>query len=333
MTNKIGIPRALLYYSYFPLWRTFYEELGAEVVVSSNTSKNILDDGLQVTVDEACLPVKVFHGHVMELANKVDLIFIPRLISVKHREYICPKFMGLPDMVRASVKRLPQIISVDADLSKNIKNLRQQIRDAAYPITRNQNRVQRAFKKALHSLSEFRLKLNQGKIPDFFSNSQINVTKSKQLKILLLGHPYNIYDSHINMDIIKKLNRLGVTIITPEMIPYKAIENIARSFKKPLFWSLGKNMLGSLIYSLENKQIDGVIHVVSFGCGPDSMIGEMAERWTQRKYRKPYMLLTIDEHTGEAGFNTRLEAFVDLIERKKEFETHISSYGESSHTN
>ncbi|MBU2609087.1 MAG: hypothetical protein KKF26_07200, partial [Chloroflexi bacterium] len=36
---RVGIPRALLYYQYYPAWKTFFEELGAEVVVSAPTSQ------------------------------------------------------------------------------------------------------------------------------------------------------------------------------------------------------------------------------------------------------------------------------------------------------
>jgi len=63
--------------------------------------------------------------------------------------------------------------------------------------------------------------------------------------------------------------------------------------------------------------VDGFIHVVSFGCGPDSMVGEIAERETRRSSNLPYMALTIDEHTAEGGLLTRLEAFTDMLARRR----------------
>jgi predicted nucleotide-binding protein (sugar kinase/HSP70/actin superfamily) len=77
MAIKIGIPRSLFYYRLFPLWESFFEELGAELVVSDITSRKILDDGVKSCVDEACLPVKLFHGHVINIKDKVDYLFIP----------------------------------------------------------------------------------------------------------------------------------------------------------------------------------------------------------------------------------------------------------------
>ena len=72
----MGIPRALLYYEYYPLWKTF-EELGAEVVLSAKTNKKIIESGLTYCVNEACLPVKIFHGAVSDLIGKVDCVFCP----------------------------------------------------------------------------------------------------------------------------------------------------------------------------------------------------------------------------------------------------------------
>ena len=85
-TTKVGIPRALFYYQYYPLWKTFFEELGAEIVLSDRTTKSIMDEGSKTCVDEACLPIKIFHGHVMNIKDKVDYLFIPRFTSVSRNE-------------------------------------------------------------------------------------------------------------------------------------------------------------------------------------------------------------------------------------------------------
>lgn len=75
----------------------------------------------------------------------------------------------------------------------------------------------------------------------------------------------------------------------------------------------------------KREEIDGIIYLACFGCGPDSMIGEMAERYTTGK---PFMLLTIDEHSGEAGMMTRLEAFCDMLRRRRRVdESQFPAYG------
>lgn len=69
---KIGIPRALAYYAYYPFLNTFFEKLGLEVIVSDETTKEIMDMGIQDTITDACVPIKLFHGHVRNLMERVD---------------------------------------------------------------------------------------------------------------------------------------------------------------------------------------------------------------------------------------------------------------------
>ena len=64
------------------------------------------------------------------------------------------------------------------------------------------------------------------------------------------------------------------------------------------------------------KKIDGIITLTAFGCGPDSLMLEDIRR-KAKNFNKPLLNLTIDEHTGEAGFITRLEAFCDMLYRNK----------------
>ena len=75
--------------------------------------------------------------------------------------------------------------------------------------------------------------------------------------------------------------------------------------------------------------VDGLIFLSSFACGIDSFILELLHRYNQRRYRVPCTLITVDEHTGHAGFNTRLEAFIDMIEWRKAYDNNLSTYGTS----
>jgi predicted nucleotide-binding protein (sugar kinase/HSP70/actin superfamily) len=116
---KIGVPKGLFFYYYSPLWETFFQELGLDIVFSPQTTQAIVEHGVGLAVDEACLPIKAFYGHVDYLKDKVDYIFIPRFVSIAKKEYICPKFMGLPDMIRQKITDLPTIIEPVIDCSKS----------------------------------------------------------------------------------------------------------------------------------------------------------------------------------------------------------------------
>lgn len=108
MSVRIGLPRGLLYYQYGLVWEKFLHKLGAEVVISGDTTKATLNHGS--VLDEVCLPVKVYFGHVYDLYKEVDYLFSPRLISVSARQYTCPKIIGMTDMLRSNFKNLPPII-------------------------------------------------------------------------------------------------------------------------------------------------------------------------------------------------------------------------------
>ena len=87
--TTIGLPRGMLYYRYGTLWRTFFTELGADIVVSEPTTHRIAEEGMSITIDEACLSVKVFFGHVNDLLGKCDYIFVPRINSFGRKNSLC----------------------------------------------------------------------------------------------------------------------------------------------------------------------------------------------------------------------------------------------------
>lgn len=325
---KVGIPRALLFFDYLPFWKTFFEELGARVIVSDITSKDILNDGVKACNDEACLPVKVFHGHVINLREKVDYLFIPRLTSVAQDEYICPKFGGLPDMIRNSIPGLPKIISTEINFRDPHKKLFGAIMEIGGYFSSNTARIMKAYKKSVQSYNNYRQQFRNG-IPEWI-NQGSQRTKLKHefnhLTIGLLGHPYNLMDFYINMNLIKKLNRNMVNIITPEMLDEDEISQKASTLRKKMFWTFGRRIIGAAMCLLEMGSVQGIIYIMSFGCGIDSFICDMVERRV-RAAGLPFSVLVVDEHTGEAGFDTRIEAFVDMIKWRGKNESYISTYG------
>ena len=118
---RIGIPRALMFYRYYPFLKTFLEEYGCEVQPSPPTNLKMLGDGTDMCVDDVCVAVKVLFGHVSQLAETVDAVLIPRLVSVEKRGYdtfTCPKLIAAPDMIRYSFPHLPALLEFTVDISR-----------------------------------------------------------------------------------------------------------------------------------------------------------------------------------------------------------------------
>ncbi len=323
---RVGIPRALYYYDYYPLWATFFTCLGAEVVTSRSTSKQTLDSGAKAAVDEACLPVKVFYGHVLELAPEVDMIFLPRLVSVEPRTYTCPKILGLPDMIRQNINPLPRLIDVCVNLRVKQREIYRVVYEVGSLFSRNPVVIWRAYREGLGRLRHYRSLLREGLSPseamERISNRESSMNQhaageqTPSLRVALLGHPYNIYDRQISFDLLRRLRGWGVEVVTPEMVPEAAREREMERLPKDLFWSPGRRVLGSGLHFINNGGVNGIVQVVSFGCGPDSMVGEILEREARRRKTVPFLTLFMDEHTGEAGVVTRLEAFMDMVKRR-----------------
>lgn len=344
MAIKVGIPRGLFYYRYYPLWKTFLEELGAEVILSDYTNKHILDEGVKSCVDEACLPVKVFHGHVLNLKDRVDYLFIPRLTSISKNEYVCPKIGGLPDMVRNTIKDLPEIINTEINIRRSEKNMWKAVKEIGSYFTDSKFQIGKAYNKARKVQDKFDSAIRNGRLPSDILNSfqmnnlnfspgreedRVNSSSGQRgqslLNILIIGHPYNLYDSYINMNLIKKLRENNVNLITVEMQDENIINQKTKTLNKPMFWNFGRIAMGTILHMVEKNDIDGIIYLMSFGCGIDSFVCDLIEKRVKRLSTIPFIVLTIDEHSGEAGMNTRIEAFIDMIRWRKKDESNVSA--------
>lgn len=334
--KKVGIPRALFYYKYYPLWKNFFEELSVELVVSSNTTRSTLDKGVANCIDEACLPVKIFHGHVMEIKDQVDFMFIPRFTSITKDEYICPKFGGLPDMVRSTIKDMPQIISPEINIKGHPQSDILAAMETGHYFTDNMSFIKKSYSKACVTYHKYSKQIRSGFFPNEIFDKKaplaiVNPAKDRgnksDINVVLIGHSYNLYDNFVNMDMVKKLEKNGVNVITIDMLDQSNINEMVKKLDKKLFWYFGRKAVGSALEITKRQDIAGVIYVMSFGCGVDSFTCDLAERKIRNNSDIPFMSLTIDEHTGQAGIDTRLEAFIDMIRWRKRDEANIPAHG------
>ncbi|WP_339061297.1 acyl-CoA dehydratase activase-related protein [Tepidibacillus marianensis] len=323
---KIGIPRALLYYYYFPFWKSFFEELGADVIVSDETNKGIVNRGVRESVAEICVPIKIFIGHSLNLLKKgVDYIFIPRMVSISPGEYFCPKFMGLPDMLRHGVKDLEGKILTCHNESKDddISDYHQYL-SFAEPLGVTEEEIKVAADKARDEWLAFRMYSKMGhtftESLDLIENRTLNKGSNavpSQIKIGLIGYVYNMYDSFISMDVLEKLRDLRVDFVTFDMMKESDLQEAIADMRKPLFWTFTNKLMGAGYQMFSDEDIDGVVHITAFGCGPDSMLGKLFEI-KSNETGIPFIVIRVDEHTGENHLQTRIEAFIDMLQRKKQ---------------
>ncbi|KJS82720.1 MAG: hypothetical protein JM58_14150 [Peptococcaceae bacterium BICA1-8] len=314
---RVGIPRALSYYKYSPLWTNFFTKLGAEVIVSPPTNKEMLDLGSKYVVDEICLPVKVYFGHVNYLKDKVDYLFVPRIVSVEKNEYTCPKFMGIPDML-VNIDNLPKLIGPTIDLTKNDNKLWKVVLEVGSFFSKSPYLILKAWLDASIELKRYNQDWLNQSFPKELMVSKIDKKQEQEiLNIAVIGHEYILYDKFLSMNLLEKLAKLNISVFTTEMVNQKTINKEVSIIPKKIFWNFAKSALGAACYYNKKEGILGFINISSFGCGPDSISNSMTvHQLKNAKISKPILNLTIDEHTGEAGINTRIEAFYDLLKRR-----------------
>lgn len=289
---RIGIPRALGHYLYPDLWETFFSVIGAQVVLSEPTTRRTIEQAGLRSESEHCLPFKLFDAHLDELVGHVDMIFIPRILSMRRGHIACPKLGVLPDSARASIPEGVNILSIDID-------------ERHVPLAETLTQVGR-----LLGVGQATLKVAGPQALAALDRAQRQVRDSpnkEALRFLVMGHPYNLHDPFLSDLILNKLDMLGVCV---EIMSFARQEIEAY----PITWDMCSVMYDRL-RRLEPGVWAGAVQLSSFNCGCDSIVSVLFREILAGK-KIPCMTLVLDEHAGQAGVDTRLEAFVDSIKEQ-----------------
>jgi len=325
MPYRVGIPSTLFYYLYFPVWETFFKSIGIEVVTSGKTNKKTLDYGVKEALADACVPIKLYFGHILNLKEQlVDYIFVPRIICLNGQTTYCPKFLGLPDMIRSVLTDIPPLIDVRVDVRESYNALFHACCEVGNIFGARRQVVIRAYWKAMRTCKRFAFLLQTGWQPMeamelLKKGGRFTLPKdTTDLTFAVLGYPYLVHDQFISVGLLNKLSKMKIKTITQENLPLKSLLGQPDNLDKRLFWTFSDLIYKATQYFLKNRGIDGIIHLSAFGCGPDAVLDRLMEMLIRKNSRVPFMSLCIDEHGGEAGLTTRLEAFADMVRRQKE---------------
>ncbi len=313
----IGIPRILNFHENLPFWRAFFTELGYRVVLSEPSNKELIRKGVETVVAETCFPIKVSHGHVLNLLDKgVKRIFLPSIVSLRspHSDIpvstLCPYVQSFPYTVRSSINFEAfgaEILHPVVHFGWERKDVERELIRFGRVLDRSAFRVRRAYAKAEEAQARFREALLQ-------RGQEILAGLAPEQKLMvIIGRPYNTCDDGVNLDLPKKLKDLGELAIPMDFLPLD--ERAHREGIKEMYWRYGQAILCAGYLVKESPQLHG-IYITNFGCGADSFIGHF---FRDRLKGKPYLQLEIDEHSADAGAITRCEAFLDSLRNVKPY--------------
>ncbi len=306
---RVGIPRALQAYRYLERWRSFVEGLGMETVVTAPTDRQNIADGVRIAPAELCLPTKVLIGHLVRLADSVDAILLPRMDCRRiDRDLFfgCPKEMALPDMARALLPGLPRIVELVLD-------------EREMSEAEGYRRLALDFGQG----KRWREAYGQAKSRDSSPSARRasagasleSMPADNHLRIGVVGHEYLLHDALLTLDVVARLRRHGVEPVLAEgALP-------GSDGLRPRFmpnWIFERDLLHAAAAMVGTGGVDGLLLVSSFACGTAAVTNELIRLMVHDSGREISVLqLLFDEHSGEAGLNTRLESFLDVIRMKR----------------
>ena len=312
---EVGIPRILNFHEMIPFWKAFFTELGYRVVLSDVTNKELIRKGVENVVSETCFPIKVSHGHVLNLLEKgVKRIFLPSIVNLKpsHPEIpnssACPYAQSFPYAVPSSIdfkKAHAKVLQPILHFGEGREYLEKELVDFGKSLGCKPKGIKKAYEKAERFQARFnQTLLNRGKqvLDEIGPNGKVMV---------IVGRPYNSCDSGVNLEIPKKLRDLGVLAIPMDFLPLESVP--ATEEIKEMYWRYGQRILAAGKIIKEDPRLFAV-YITNFGCGPDSFINHFFRDLSKRK---PYLQLEIDEHSADAGAITRCEAFLDSLKNVK----------------
>ena len=294
---KIGLPKALLYHYYAPLWKAFFDELKVHYIESEDTTSKTVLLGKEKSIDEACLALKIYLGHIEELKDKCDYILVPRIYSLKKTEQVCTNFNCLYDLVKNIYPNF-NIINYNIDVSHH-ESEKKGFFKIGKELGFNLITINHAYKLAKEVEKNYHDKLvAQGQ----------KKLKSNKLKILLVGHHYNLEDALIGKRISSYLRKENIELLYSYEVPQEAIDKYSYQISTKIHWTMNEELLAAFAYFKD--QVDGVIILTAFPCGPDSLANEMMIR---KKGNSKVLLLTFEDLSSDTAIITRLESFIDMI--------------------
>ena len=314
--QTIGIPLCLNFYEWYPFWNAFFSELGYKVIHSDITNNKIISGGISNVSAEQCFPLKVAHGHVLDLVEKkVDYIFLPSQINSKHTQkelvnsFNCPYTQTMPNVIDSALgEKLDGINVLRPIVHFQFGNnfFERELLNFGKELGKEKEEIKKAIASAEKAQGEFYNAL-QTRGKEVLGN-----LGGKEKAMVIIARPYNGCDRGVNLDLPKKLRNMGVLAIPLDFLPVDSVD-LSKDFKY-MYWKYGQKFLGAAELIKNDKRLFA-IYLSNFGCGPDSFI----TRFFKRKIGdKPFLILEVDEHSADAGAITRCEAFLDSIESNKE---------------
>ncbi len=313
--GTVGLNRSFLVNSYYPLYSNFFTELGYDIVMPDNPSQ----EGIDRQNASFCYPVELAHGFFHSLLssdNPPDYIFLPHFKAIpaekdknsSEQSQVCPLVQGetfyLQTTFRKEINQLARkgirILAPLIDLSVDLDDARKPLMQAAAQMGIQRKDARQAFDKAVRRQKEC---LAEMKAVGRQALAQLEAEPEK-FAVVIFSRPYNGFVEEAHKGIPHKFASRGILAI-----PLDFLEVEEERSKRHMYWGMGKLIMKAGRLVERHPQLFGT-YITNFSCGPDSFV---VGYFRDLMGRKPSLTLELDNHTADAGLETRVEAFLDIV--------------------
>jgi len=315
---SVGIPRAFSTHSLYPLYSWFFQELGIKTILSTEVAK----EGVVRVESAYCFPAEIAHGAVQDCIDKgADYILVPHFRDMPSYEddvhaNFCPITQSLPYYIEKAFPELPEgkLLPLVVSFKFGDKKALEHFVTLGKQLDIGESEIRAAFEKALDmQKAYFAAARALGK------EALDEAKKANRPVIAVLGRPYNAFTPEANMGIPRKFTTRGYSVIPFDILPFEE-ETIFPN----MYWYYGQQDMKAAALLKDQPNVY-VTFITNFSCAPDSFMLHYL-KWTMGQ--KPFLVLELDSHSADAGIDTRVEAFLDILDgyRAKKAEIEAERY-------
>ena len=308
----VGINRSFLFHTYYPLYSTFFHLLGFDVRAPDTPSRQ----GIAERGAAFCYPAELSHGffhRLIDTGQPPDYLFLPQIKAVpseqiENSSVLCPFVQGEPYFLRTTFRRYlkragvtdNRVLSPILDLTSGLAAARSPLIGTAQKMGVSRRQAADAFDRAVAAQNRCadRIKrMGQQALQDLADDPRL-------IAAVIFGRPYNACADEAHMGIPRKLASRGVLVLPLDCLPMG--NSPAR---RHMYWGMGQRIIRAARLVADHPQLFGV-YITNFSCGPDSFV---ITNFRDIMGQKPSLTLELDSHTADAGLETRIEAFLDVV--------------------
>ncbi len=311
--GRVGINRSFLVNTYFPMYDRFFKALGFETVLPEAPTAA----GIDQRDAPFCYPAELAHGFFDALLRQTpppEYIFLPHFKAVPAlnggtNAQVCPFVQGETYFLRTAFAeaiadlraRGVRVLAPVLNLTNGLDEARKPLLETAREMGVSRKEAEAALDQALSAQRDLCARMQALGRETLAALAE----DPEQTAVAVFGRPYNAFVEEAHMGIPRKLASRGIRAIPIDFLP---LEGEPVGYMN-MYWGMGQLILKAARYVQRHPSLFGV-YITNFSCGPDSFL---MGYFRDVMGRKPSLTLELDSHTADAGLETRIEAFLDVV--------------------